>query len=648
MPAAKVVYAALSSLTASGWLAQSYSYAVGSPPVAAPLQLNATPTAMVPASGQEVLYSYGFSAGDARTITGVQVGGVPVSARIAGAAAGSVTVGLASTAGPGAAAQSGTMSLDSPGGTITVPISTSGGDITIGNVSPVETTIGSPMTATIDGFGYLGGDSGPGEVYFYLCADEFGNGCQEVLDTTLEGASSQATFTSSFPGTYCLVVSTADYWQSQDNTESAVECGVIFDPEGGGGPAPVITSVDPEEVTAGTSGTITLRGSNLSGASVAISGTGLAQTANNWGNSGSTVMFSYSAGGMASGARTITVTTAGGSAAGTVTINPPAMQLTFSGTVITPSNDYSEDSTIQVTAVDANHRPITTFTGTVNIAEDGTSVYSPDTNGGCLVYVQNACVTSSSVTISSGGTATFLARSLAGPKTEGQNGAKPDDALIKTTNFPVDGGTSLPVKQWIISNTKIDPLASDPSTTYDWFQYRIKDIVHNATGDLAKVLGKISGYTLNAALGDNVRGQVDPHLGASQSAVVFNALYTSLRLDSYGGQTCALAGSLHDLRNTLYHEARHAYQSSLSNSVTDEDNDGLVNTGQILVAPTNIFVDTTDSRTVCDEAKGLQLSMKFKGPFNPDAWGSVMNSVPGVAFAREMDAATFAIQHESQ
>ena len=98
---AAVAYVTLSSLTASGWLAQSYSYAVGSPPVAAPLQLNATPTAMVPASGQEVLYSYGFSAGDARTITGVQVGGVPVSARIAGAAAGSVTVGLASTAGAG-------------------------------------------------------------------------------------------------------------------------------------------------------------------------------------------------------------------------------------------------------------------------------------------------------------------------------------------------------------------------------------------------------------------------------------------------------------------------------------------------------------------------------------------------------------------
>jgi hypothetical protein len=254
---AAVAYVTLSSLTASGWLAQSYSYAVGSPPVAAPLQLNATPTAMVPASGQEVLYSYGFSAGDARTITGVQVGGVPVSARIAGAAAGSVTVGLASTAGPGAAAQSGTMSLDSPGGTITVPISTSGGDITIGNVSPVETTIGSPMTATIDGFGYLGGDSGPGELYFYLCADEFGNGCQEVLDTTLEGASSQATFTTSFPGTYCLVVSTADYWQSQDSTESAVECGVEFDPEGGGGPT-VYT----------ISGTVRANGKPLQGAAL--------------------------------------------------------------------------------------------------------------------------------------------------------------------------------------------------------------------------------------------------------------------------------------------------------------------------------------------------------------------------------------------
>jgi hypothetical protein len=406
-------------------------------------------------------------------------------------------------------------------------------------------------------------------------------------------------------------------------------------------PSPVITTVDPSEFTAGASGTMTIRGSYLSGASVSFSGTGLTQTDGVWANGDTVISFSYSSDGGASGARTITVTTAGGSATATVTIdpNPISMKFTFLKTEISTDGNYSEDSTIQVTAVDSNHNPITTFTGAVNIAEDGTSIYSQ--NGGCLVYVQNACSTSSSVTISSGGTTTFLARSLAGPKTEGQNGAPPGAALLKATNYGVDGGTPLAVKQWIVSNTQIDPLASDKSSTYGWFQYRIKDIVKKATGDLATVLGTISGYTLDGTI--DTGGQTNGQWGVGRSPVVFNPYITAFRLDSAGYSVCELPTPAHWLTFYLYHEARHGYQFFLWSPANDEDNDYLVNS--IPIAPSDVYIDTTDPRTVCDEMKNAPQKLAFKGKLNFDAFGNVKESVPGVGFALEMDANKFASQH---
>ena len=65
--AAGTAYATLSSLTGSGWVAQSYSYTVSSQPGTGPLQLSGPPPAAgVPANGREVQYGYGFSSGDAQ------------------------------------------------------------------------------------------------------------------------------------------------------------------------------------------------------------------------------------------------------------------------------------------------------------------------------------------------------------------------------------------------------------------------------------------------------------------------------------------------------------------------------------------------------------------------------------------------------
>jgi hypothetical protein len=82
-------------------------------------------------------------------------------------------------------------------------------------------------------------------------------------------------------------------------------------------------------------------------------------------------------------------------------------------TVIGTDGKYSEDTTIQVTAVRSDTgATITDFVGTVNIAEDGTAIYS--LNGSTLPP---------SVNIMSGGTAMIVAKSLAGPKVEGAQGA---------------------------------------------------------------------------------------------------------------------------------------------------------------------------------------------------------------------------------
>ena len=113
-----------------------------------------------------------------------------------------------------------------------------------------------------------------------------------------------------------------------------------------------------------------------------------------------------------------------------ITIWRVEMKLERVETVISTDGNYSEHTTVRVTAVRSdNGATLSDFTGTVNIAEDGTSIYSPE-NGGTLPP---------SIEITSGGFVTFVAKSLAGPATEGANGRKPDDAEMKTTNYPVRG-----------------------------------------------------------------------------------------------------------------------------------------------------------------------------------------------------------------
>jgi hypothetical protein len=306
-----------------------------------------------------------------------------------------------------------------------------------------------------------------------------------------------------------------------------------------------------------------------------------------------------------------------------------AMKLEQVGTTtINTSNNYSEDTTVRVTAVDASTgETLSGFTGTVNLGEDGTTIYSQ--NGGTLP---------SSVNITSGGTVTLVARSLAGPKTEGQNGQKPDDAKVKTTNYSLYGGSDLALPQWVISNTQIDPRAADPSTTYDWFQTRARDVFNAATGDVRTVLNAVSTYALVASTTSGVACQTHWVRGP-QSPVVCVPYYTQLRLDSATNTICGNARAKF-LTGSIYHEGRHAYQASLA-ALPGNDSDGDFLVNNIPIAPNSVFLDTATVRNVCNAAANLIVAIAYHGDTVFDQPGT-----PDFAsFAWEMDAYQFAANH---
>jgi hypothetical protein len=287
-------------------------------------------------------------------------------------------------------------------------------------------------------------------------------------------------------------------------------------------------------------------------------------------------------------------------------------------TVISTDGKYSEDTTIRVTAVrTGTGETLAGFAGAINIAEDGTTIYS-----------ENGMVLQSSVNISSGGTVTFVAKSLAGPKVDG---TKPDPALIKTTNYPVYGASNVAIPQWIISTTPIDPRAQ--GAIYDWVQSRVRDIFASATGNFATVLSAVSTYTIAAG---NFGGQT-PINRAAQSPIVINPYLTSMRIDGDGGNYCGTTRK-NFFTNVVLHEARHAYQGAQSFlSGNDQDGDSLVKT--VGVPPTDILVDSTTVRNVCnDTTTGSIESRSYHGDSVVDQW----LAPDFVLYALQMDALLFA------
>jgi hypothetical protein len=320
--------------------------------------------------------------------------------------------------------------------------------------------------------------------------------------------------------------------------------------------------------------------------------------------------------------------------------------------VINAQNNYSEDTTVQITAV----RPdtgatIAGFVGTVSLTEvpnqDNVTIY--DRNGGKLPESVN-------IAAGNGGVATFLAQSLAGPN-KAQNGP-PFDAQIQTTNYPLQGGGTFAIPQWNISSQakQLDPQHA-ASPTYDWFEARARDLFASATGDLATVLATVSNYSVGyLTQGGQAVGGLTQLTHSTQSQVQINPFLTAVRINSNGGSYSICGQNFtHPFAQVFVHEARHAYQySQAAIQGNDQDGDWLIR-NPATVAPTAIFQDTTAQRTVCNEfsnsGTGATFSVAYQGDNTPDPFPNVPipnlagDTSPYVDYALEMDAHTFSSNH---
>ena len=306
-------------------------------------------------------------------------------------------------------------------------------------------------------------------------------------------------------------------------------------------------------------------------------------------------------------------------------------------TTIEAANTYSENTTIRVTAVDADDgQTCSWFTGTVDIAEDGTDIYSQHTNKGATLP--------SSVEITSGGTTTFIAKSLADPI---DTSTPPDPARIITTNFDVYNAAGyLSVEQWTNDLGKVHTDMSS-GIVYDWFETRTKDIFDDATGDLDTVLSKMDYYDQD--LTGDYRGMIIDWDHDATTAVHFNPHWEETRLDTDSGGYCVQA-TLHAHTNTVIHEARHCYQDYLSSvdlgqdddlpgatPNNDDDQDWLVQT--VPIYPNNRILDNDGWRGKCYG------NDQFSGDATYDTyWQGGTRSVEDNVIER--DAAHFADQND--
>jgi hypothetical protein len=231
------------------------------------------------------------------------------------------------------------------------------------------------------------------------------------------------------------------------------------------------------------------------------------------------------------------------------------------------------------------------------------------------------------------GTSTTTASSLPGAN---PNRTRPNPALIKVTN-PIYGGADLSVPQWVVTGTPIDDHAYD--SVPDWVQTKSRDVFANATGDASDVLSTIAYYTIRD-LGADVEGQLDSSTPSSQSNILINPFNVEMRLDAELTSACGhLSGNT--FTRTVLHEGRHAYQFALA-SIPGNDNDGDLLVNNVPIAPTNVIVDSTDARDVCNVTAGFTIeSRSYHGDSVRDSF-----SAPDYAqFAIEKDAYDFASNH---
>ncbi|MFC1806606.1 hypothetical protein ACFL09_06475, partial [Planctomycetota bacterium] len=212
-------------------------------------------------------------------------------------------------------------------------------------------------------------------------------------------------------------------------------------------------------------------------------------------------------------------------------------------TSIEAANSYSENTTVRVTAVIKDGVTCTTFTGTVNFAE------IPPSD----IYTQNGGTLPASVTISSAGTTTFVAKSIAGAQEPYTT--PPDDAVIEPTNYSFynPGGTGLEIPQWV---------DNDSDDRVDWCQFWTNSLlVHYQikTGEPAGVTNQVTGIG------------ADTYEDNSYGSTVWEG--TVFRINPAAPDHRTNADKA--LADTVLHESRHVFQSFDGNrGVGDDDGNG--------------------------------------------------------------------------
>jgi len=278
-------------------------------------------------------------------------------------------------------------------------------------------------------------------------------------------------------------------------------------------------------------------------------------------------------------------------------------------TQIDSTHSYSENTTIRVTALFANGTPCVGFTGTVNIAEYQTNLYAQHTDKG-------ACLPTN-VSVTSGGTATFVARSLADPINYGpnQSGDPPPPAKLRCVNFPTESPGYLNVPQWTDDLGRVHGEYFCTPPAYDWFETRTLNMFSTTNPDIVGVLWWVDGYDLQGAADE--KGRSWTVCGQEFSSISFNPHWVETRLDIPDDDyyhTCGEAMGP-DHTQTVLHEGRHCYQAYLTsgwatlygglgydddpavNYDNDEDQDWLVD--EVPIEPSNFLIDSDAEREKC-------------------------------------------------
>jgi hypothetical protein len=292
------------------------------------------------------------------------------------------------------------------------------------------------------------------------------------------------------------------------------------------------------------------------------------------------------------------------------------MKITEESYSISEDGFYTEDHELRVTAVrPGTGEVLLNWTGVVGILElenlDGLLTFDP-TLGGTLP---------DSVSITSEGTATFVAKSSIGARWLADQGAwgNPLPAIITTTPYRTYAGSEDEINQWRRTKQLHDKAAD---SVPDWMQARIRDIYAAQELSLADitVLQTVSEYRVEN-LGPETLGETTL-VHASETYITINPYFsTAFRMNHNAGglqDVCDVGVPSKPLTVTLFHEARHAYQGAQANAgAKDQDLDFLVGI-PYTVDPTSTVTDSTANRTVC-RPKALVGEQLYTRPYKGDS-----------------------------